>query len=84
MAPVSVWTKSEILGGLVTLNYRHVTQNPNIESHHHVDTCADKDRSAWTEVWTGTCRSSKRFWFPEVVVLDRFSRFLRFWAVLGI
>ena len=45
--------------------------------------CANKVRSAWTEVWTGTCRSSKRFWFPRVV-LDRFSRFLRFWEGVGI
>ena len=40
--------------------------------------CANKVLSAWTEVWSGTCRSRKRFWFPGVV-LDRFSRFLRFW-----
>ena len=40
--------------------------------------CTNNVLSAWTAVWTGTCRSSKRFWFPEVVVLGRFSRFLRF------
>ena len=28
--------------------------------------------SAWTQVSSGTCRSSRRFYFPEVVVLDRF------------
>ena len=36
---------------------------------------ANKVSSAWTEVWFGTCRSSTRFCFPEVV-LGRFSRFL--------
>ena len=30
--------------------------------------------SAWSEVWTGTWPSSKRFWFPGVV-LGRFSSF---------
>ena len=39
--------------------------------------------SAWTEVWSGTCRSSRSFWFAEVV-LGRFSRFLRFWERLAI
>ena len=39
--------------------------------------------SAWTEVWNGTCRSSERFWLPEVV-LGRFSRFLRLWEGLVI
>ena len=33
--------------------------------------CANKVRGACTEVWTATCRSSKRFWFPGVV-LGRF------------
>ena len=36
--------------------------------------CANKVFSVWTEVWTGTCCSSRRFWLPEVV-LGRFSRF---------
>ena len=36
--------------------------------------CANKVFSTWTEVWTGTCRSSRRFWFPEVVL----GGFLRF------
>ena len=40
--------------------------------------CANEVFSAWTEVWIGTCCSSERFCFPEVVVLDRFSSF---WAV---
>ena len=35
---------------------------------------ANKVLSAWTEVWSGSCRSSRRFCFSEVV-LGRFSRF---------
>ena len=46
--------------------------------------CATKVFSAWAEVRTGTCPSSKRFWFPEVRDLNRFSRFLSFWAGLVI
>ena len=36
--------------------------------------CANKGFSAWTEVWSGTCRSSRRFCFSEVV-LGRFCDF---------
>ena len=37
--------------------------------------CANKDPRAWTAVWNGTCRSSKRFWFPEVHDLVDFRDF---------
>ena len=30
--------------------------------------CTNKVFSAWTEVWSGSYRASKRFSFPEVVV----------------
>ena len=30
--------------------------------------CANEVFSAWTEVWSGTCRSRRRFCFPEVVL----------------
>ena len=40
--------------------------------------------SAWTEVWTGACRSSKRFWFPGVAIWTDFWVFFRFWVGLVI
>ena len=52
--------------------------------YHDLIICVNKDPSAWTAVWNGTCRSSKRFWFPEVRDLGRFCNFLRFWARLVI
>ena len=73
----------EFLGGAGDIN--NSTSMPNYCNGPYIRLlpCANKVLSAWAEVWSGSYRSSKRFLFPEVV-LDRFSRFLRFWEGLVI
>ena len=74
----SFWTANfrdfVILGGAGDINNSISTANYCNGPYIRLLPCANKVFSAWTEVWKGTCRSSRRFWFPEVV-LGRFSRF---------
>ena len=71
-----------ILGGAGDMNNSISTANYCNGPYCRLLPCANKVFSAWTEVWSYTCRSSKRFCFPEVV-LGRFSRFLP-WSALVI
>ena len=41
----------------------------------HLLPCTNEVFSAWTEIWTGTCRSSRRFCFPEVAIWAIFEIF---------
>ena len=68
----------EILGGPGDINNSISMVNHRNGPYLHLLPCTNEVFSAWTEVWIGTCCSSERFCFPEVVVLDRFSSF---WAV---
>ena len=81
---VAIWTIFEILGGAGDINNSTSKANYCNGPYIRLRPCANKVSSAWTEVWTGTCRSSKRFWFPEVAIWTDFSRFLRFWEGLVI
>ena len=74
----------EILGGAGDINNSISTANYCNGPYIRLLPCANKVFSAWTEVWTGTCRSSRRFWFPEVAIWADFSRFFRFWEGLVI
>ena len=73
----------EVLGGAGDINNSISMANHCNGPYIRLLPCVNKVISAWTEVWSGSYRSSKRFWFPEVV-LGRFSRLLRFWAGLVI
>ena len=64
----------EIVGGAGDINNSISAPNYCNGAYIRLLPCANKVFSVWTEVWTGTCRSSRRFWLPEVV-LGRFSRF---------
>ena len=71
---VAIWEIFEFLAGLVIYSSYQVQQTTCLKTFHFLCTYPRKVFSAWTEVWTGTCRSSRRFCFSEVV-LGRFSRF---------
>ena len=74
----------EILGGAGDINNSISMPNYCDGPFSDLGKCVNKVRSAWTEVWSATCRSSRRFWFPGVV-FGGFSRFfLRFWEGLVI
>ena len=77
-----IFENFEILGGAGDINNSISMLNYSYEPYICLLLCTNKDASAWTEVRTGTCPSSRRFWFPEVHDLDGFSRFLRFWEGL--
>ena len=62
----------EILGGAGDINNSTSMANYCNGPYIRLLPCANKVFSAWTEVWLGSCRSSERFWFPEVGDLDRF------------
>ena len=61
----------QILGGAGDINNSISMSNYCDGPYIHLLLYANKVLSAWTEVWTGTWPSSKRFWFPGVV-LGRF------------
>ncbi len=67
----------EILGGAGDIHNSTSIPNYCNEPCNDLGIYVNKVHSAWAEVWTVSYRSSKRFWFPGVV-LGRFSRFLRF------
>ena len=54
----------EILGGGGDIKNSISTANYCNGPHIRLLPCATKVFSAWTEVWTGSCHSGKRFWFP--------------------
>ena len=64
-----------ILGEAADINNSISMTNYCNGPHIHLLPCARKVPSAWTEVWFGTCRSSKRFCFPEVVIWTDFRDF---------
>ena len=61
----------EILGGAGDINNSISISNYCNGPYIHLLPYTNKVFSAWTEVWTGTCRSRERFWFPEVRDLGR-------------
>ena len=65
----------EILGGAGDIDNSISMANYGNGPYIRLLPYANKVLSAWTEVWTGRCCSSKRFWFPEVV-LGRFCDFV--------
>ena len=75
----------EILGGAGDMNNSISMPNYCDGPHIRLLRYPRQISSAWTEVWTGTCRSSRRFWFPDVAIWAIFFlRFLRFWEGLVI
>ena len=62
----------EILGGAGDINNSISMLNYCNEPLSDLGGHVNKVLSAWTEVWSGTCRSSRRFCFPEVVILTDF------------
>ena len=73
----------EILGGVGDINNSISMSNYCNGPYIRLLLYATKDPSAWTAVWTGTCRSSERFWFPEVGDLDRFFEIFEFLGGAG-
>ena len=65
---VANWTIFEILGEAGDMNNSTSMRNYRDGPYIPLLPCTHKGFSAWAEVWTGTCRSSKRFWFPEVAI----------------
>ena len=65
----------EILGGAGDINNSISMRNYCNGPYSDLLLCGNKDPSAWTTVWTGTCCSSKRFWFPEVAIWADFRDF---------
>ena len=63
----------------MTYSSYQVCQTTSIKSYHLLGTSARKVSSAWTEVWPGSYRSSKRFWFPGVVL----GGFFEIFEILG-
>ena len=67
----SFWTDFRyfvILGGAGDINNSISTANYCNGPYIRLFPCAIKVFSAWTEVWSGTCRPSRRFSFPEVAI----------------
>ena len=58
----------EILGEAGDINNSISMPNYCNGPYIHLLPCTNKVFSAWTEVWSGSYRASKRFSFPEVVV----------------
>ena len=65
-----------ILGGAVDINNSISTVNYCNGPYRRLLPCANRVFSAWTEVWSGTCRSSRRIWFPEVAIWADFRDFV--------
>ena len=65
----------EILGGAGDVNNSISMSNYCNGPYIHLLPCANKVSGAWTEVWLGTCPSSRRFWFPEVAIWTDFRDF---------
>ena len=64
-----------ILGGAGDINNSISMPNHCNGPFSNLLPCANKVRSAWTEVGSATCRSSKRFCFPEVAIWTDFRDF---------
>ena len=74
----SFWTDFRefvILGGAGDMNNSISTANYCNGPYSNLGKGVHKLRSAWTEVWSGTCRSSKRFCFPRVAIWTDFLDF---------
>ena len=66
----------EVLCGAGDIDNSTSTLNYWYEPYILLLLCANEDPSAWTAVWNDTCRSSKRFWFPEDAI---WADFWDFW-----
>jgi len=70
----------EILGGAGDINSSISIPNYCDGTYNDLGKCVNKDLSAWTEVWSGNCRSSKRFFLPG----GRSGQIFEIFEILGV
>ena len=78
---VAIWTIFEFLGEAGDVNNSTSMPNHQDEPYRDLGLCVNKVLSAWTEVWSGSCRTRTSIMATEGRSGQIFT-FLSFWARL--